>query len=138
MTKAFKKGDRVTYISDWDRKGTVYFVQAIVHSCGSKQMVLTNEATGEEMGRHFRPETGSLETVVVGPNTYRIAGGTFPRMTDDEAVAAGLKVAAAIQQYQREQFARCLAGGHSEIYNDAIRKNLAELHELRVFDKTAS
>lgn len=117
---AFKKGQAVTEISDWDRKGTVTFRHAVVYSCGKKQMVLTDAETGAEMGRHFRPEIGN-----------DVSGGTFPRMTDDEAVAMGLKIAAAIQQYQREHFARCLAGGHGEGYNRAIQKDIDALHDLR-------
>jgi hypothetical protein len=130
MAKAFKKGQEVTYISDWDRKGTVYFRHAVVYSCGAKQMVLTDADTGEEMGRHFRPVAGSLETTKEGPAS-RMAGGTFPRMTDEQAVEAGLKVAAAIQQSERDLFARCLAGGHGESYDASIRKDIAALHDLR-------
>lgn len=130
MAKAFTKGQEVTFIADWDRKGTVTFRHAVVYSCGAKQMVLTDAETGEEMGRHFRPQVGSLETTIQNGG-YRMAGGTFPRMTDEEAVEAGLKVAASIQAYEREHFTRCLAGGHGESYDAAIRKNIAELHDLR-------
>lgn len=130
MAKAFTKGQEVTYIADWNRKGTVTFRHAVVYSCGAKQMVLTDAETGEEMGRHFSPKVGSLETVIEN-GCYRMAGGTFPRMTDEQAVEAGLKVAAAIQAYEREHFARCLAGGHGESYNAAIQKSIAALHDLR-------
>lgn len=134
MAKAFKKGQLVTHITDWDRKGTVCFVQAVVYSCGNKQMVLVHEGTGKEMGRHFRPVLGSLETTMEG-NMCRMAGGTFPRMSAEEVQEAGLKVAAAIQQYEREHFARCLAGGHGEAYDAGIRKHIAELHDLRVIER---
>lgn len=118
MTAAFKKAQAVTYIADWDHKGTVTFRHAIVYSCGKKQMVLTDAATGEEMGRHFAPELGSLT-------------GTFPRMTDDEARAACLKAAEAILEDQRARYAACLARGHGDAYNASIRKDLAKLHEPR-------
>lgn len=131
MTKAFTKGQEVTYISDWDRKGTVTYRHAVVYSCGKKQMVLTDAETGEEMGRHFAPDHGSLETVEMGGYAFRMAGGTFPRMTDEEAVEAGLKIAAAIQEYERQHYAQCLAGNHSAGYYASIRKSLAELHDLR-------
>jgi hypothetical protein len=131
MAKAFTKGQEVTYISDWDRKGTVTFRHAVVYSCGAKQMVLTDAETGEEMGRHFRPAIGSLEVVAQG-NLRAMPGGTFPRMTDEEAVEAGLKIAAAIQAYERELFARCLAAGNGESYNRAIQKDIDSLHDLRV------
>jgi hypothetical protein len=130
MTKAFTKGQEVTYISDWDRKGTVTYRHAVVYSCGKKQMVLTDAETGEEMGRHFDPFQGSLETVSLGYG-FKMAGGTFPRMTAEEAVEAGLKVAASIQEYERQHFARCLAGNHGAGYDASIRESIAELHDLR-------
>lgn len=52
--KAFTKGEKVTLIKDWDQMGTFCYVHAIVESCGSKVMVLINEASGECMGRHFK------------------------------------------------------------------------------------
>lgn len=131
MAKAFKKAQEVTYISDWDRKGTVTFRHAVVYSCGMKQMVLTDAVTGEEMGRHFNPAVGNFETIKT-PHGIYMAGGTFPRMTDDEAVEAGLKIADAIQQYEREHFDRCLSGGHGGGYDASIRKSINELHDLRV------
>lgn len=121
MTKAFNKGDEVTYISDWDRKGTVFFRHAIVYSCGKKQMVLTDAETGEEMGRHFRPyraETGNA--------------GTFARMTDDEAAAAALALAENILARETAHFERCLQNDTAgEGYKNAIRKSMAQLHEPR-------
>lgn len=56
MSKQFKKGDKVTVFSSWDNAGTVYAVQAVVHSCGNKRMILTSEATGAELGNNYRPE----------------------------------------------------------------------------------
>lgn len=131
MAKAFTKGQEVTFIADWDRKGTVTFRHAVVYSCGVKQMVLTDAETGEEMGRHFRPQVGCLEVRKCEKGYFYMPGGTFPRMTDEQAVEAGLKIAAAIQSYERAHFDRCLAAGHGESYDAAIRKNIAELHDLR-------
>jgi hypothetical protein len=118
MGKAFTKGQEVTQIADWDRKGTVTFRHAVVYSCGAKQMVLTDAETGEEMGRNFRPVVGEV-------------CGTFPRMTDEEARAACLRAAEAILDYERAHYNRCLSGGHSEAYNASVRKDLAALHEPR-------
>lgn len=134
MAKAFKKGELVTYISSWDRCGTAIYRHAVVYSCGVKQMVLTDEATGEEMGRHFAPNVGSLEYTFKDHNgwqSFTAAGGTFKRMTDEEAVEACLKVGAADVEYQTAHYERCLAGGHGEGYNNAIRKGIAKLHEPR-------
>lgn len=118
MAKAFKKGDEVTYVSDWDRKGTAYYRQAIVYSCGTKQMVLTDAETGEEMGRHFRPVVGDLV-------------GTFPRMTEAEAIEKCLAAGAAIVAKEAARYNHCLTLGQSEGYNNAVRKDLAKLHEPR-------
>lgn len=134
---AFKKGDLVTYIADWDRAGTVYYRQAVVFSCGKKQMVLTDAESGKEMGRHFKPAIGALETTYNG-NCATLPGGTFPRMDKDQAEAACLAVAAEILAYENARFARCLAGGHGEGYDAAIRKDIAKLHEPRAIDRTGA
>lgn len=124
MAKAFKKGDLVTYLNDWDRKGTVTFRHAIVHSCGAKQMVLTDAKTGEEMGRHFAPELGTIGKP-----------GTFPRMTTEEAQAAGLELANTILANERAHFTRCLNNPNtSEQYKAAVRKDLDSLHGPAVLE----
>jgi len=121
MTKAFNKGDEVTYISDWDRKGTVFFRHAIVYSCGKKQMVLTDAETGEEMGRHFIPARAEIGNA-----------GTFARMTDAEAAAAALALADNILVSETAHFERCLQNDTAgEGYKNSIRKSLAALHEPR-------
>jgi hypothetical protein len=117
MTKAFNKGDEVTFIGDWDRCGSTYFRHAVVYSCGKKQMVLTDAATGVEMGRYYRPERAELG-----------AGGTFPRMTDAEAHAAALALAENILIKERAHFEHCLTIDASEGYKNSIRKALARLH----------
>lgn len=119
MTKAFKKGDEVTYIGDWDHKGTVYYRHAVVYSCGKKQMVLTDAVTGEEMGRHFRPVVGEIT-------------GTFPRMTDEQAIAKCLEVGARIVAEERTRMERAIAlcgYGEDHEYTKAVRKDIAALHE---------
>ena len=121
MTKAFKKNDLVTYIADWDRKGTVYYRNAIVHSCGKVQMVLVDAETGACMGRHFRPVEGDER------------GGTFARLTEEDAIALGLHIAERLLVKEREHFKRCLEKwGDEPGYAAAIRKDEAELHEPRV------
>lgn len=121
MTKAFNKGDEVTYISDWDCKGTTFFRHAIVYSCGKKQMVLTDAETGAEMGRNFCPERAEIGCV-----------GTFARMTDAEATAAALALAENIIANEAARFERCLQDDTAgEGYKNAIRKDLAQLHAPR-------
>lgn len=139
MAKAFKKGDLVTFIADWDRKGTVYYRQAVVYSCGTKKMVLTDEATGGELGCNFKPQVGSLVSFTAElPNGFKVrtpAGGTFPRMTDEEAEAACLAVAASIRKDEEEHYARCLAGDHGEAYDAGIRKEIERFHEFRALKR---
>lgn len=79
MTKAFKKGDKVSLLGSYDNKGTMFFTDAVVYSCGKKQMVLTDERTGAELGRHFKPTVGDICEAAA------FWKATFPRM--DEATA---------------------------------------------------
>lgn len=125
MTKAFKKGDEATLIASWDRKGTVCTRQVIVHSCGKKQMVLIDAESGKEIGRHFKPHRA-------GPGEF----GVRPRITGDELREEALACAAAEREREEAHFARCLAGGHGEDYDAAIRKEMAELHDFEVIDRT--
>jgi hypothetical protein len=134
----FKKGDLVTLIADWDCKGTVYYQQAVVFSCGKKQMILTHEKSGEELGRHFRPELGSLEMIPPSDQCYgwRQAGGVFPRMTPEQAVVSGLKVAESIQNFERWRIECAIKSGGSDInYVRAMRQDLDALHELSVIER---
>jgi hypothetical protein len=119
MTKAFTKGQEVTHIAAWNRSGTVYYRDAIVHSCGKVQMVLTDAETGEEMGRHFHP----------GADRKYGFAQTFPRMTKEEAVAKCLEVGAEVLVSERAHFARCLASNGSEGYNRSIQRDLDALPE---------
>ena len=113
----FKKGELVTHISDWDGNGTVYFYQAVVHSCGKKQMVLTHATTGEEMGRHFAPVAGD-----------QTRGGTFAHMTDEQAKAFGFGLAENILQRERTELERLSKLEAPEGYKNALKKRLANLH----------
>ena len=120
MTKAFKKGDKVTIISDWDKKGTCSYQDAIVHSCGKKQMVLTCAETGKELGHHFRPERDQYGRAAV-----------FPRMTRDEAIAATLSFAKVIVENEIVQANNRLSQ-HTDERDEAFwRKYLQEIHEPR-------
>jgi len=124
MTKAFTKGDLVHYVSDWDRKGTVTIRAAIVHSCGKKQMVLTDAETGEEMGRHFKPVRAE-----------RGNGGTYPRLDADEIEAIAYEVAENILAAERARLTHChdvVGATAGQGYRDAIKKDLDALHEPRV------
>ena len=55
---AFKKGDQVTLYQRYNNLGALRVTHCVVHSCGKKQMVLTDLTSGEEVGRHFKPVNG--------------------------------------------------------------------------------
>lgn len=114
----FTKGQKVTYISNWDNKGTVKITNLVVASCGKKQMILVDEAGVKFQGANFRPQSEQYSHGVV-----------FPRLTTEEAEASALEIAAKIIAYEEAHFARCLAGNHGEGYNNAIRKSIAKLHQ---------
>jgi hypothetical protein len=123
MTSAFKKGQAVTLFSSWDDKGTIYYRQAVVYSCGQKQMVLTDALTGKEIGRNFRPVVASGAAL-----------GTRPRMTDDDAAALCLDLAAAYLADQKASMEHSIAHyarGESDPYTQAMRRGIAALHEPR-------
>lgn len=121
MAKAFKKGDLVTRIIDWDHKGTVVYCHAVVYSCGNKQMVLTCAETGEELGRNFAPTMGTPER-----------GGVFPRMTDEAAMEMGLAMATRVAADLTARLTASLNGNHGAAYEAEVRKALAEDRTPRV------
>lgn len=142
MAKAFKKGDIVTLIADWDRKGTVTFRHAVVYSCGKKRMVLTCAKTGEEIGRNFRPEKGSVTNQITelvpgngGMKYLKPAGGVFDGMTDEAAEALGLTIAAELLAHERQHYAeRLQRWGSDASYAASIQKDIDALHEPRALD----
>ena len=121
MSKVFNKGDLVTFISNWDRRGTFIFQNAIVFSAGMKQMILTDETTGEEMGRNYKP--------VIGDGV-----GTFPRMTDSQAREHCLKLATAFIPAFIEDHEKHIALNNERWpdsgtgYDNGMRDDIEELH----------
>lgn len=115
--KAFNKNDAVTYVCNWDNKGTFMFQHAVVYSCGAKQMILTDAINGEEMGHNFAPAIGDTE-------------GAFPRMTDDEAIAHCLKAAKKYLPKEAARYKRMIELNAGEVhYCAAMENSLAKLHE---------
>ena len=130
MKTAFKKGDLVTVLGTWDRKGTVWYQHAIVYSCGLKRMILTNAATGEELGGDFRnPKVGNVkEASGNGGNWY----GVFPRMSDVEAEAVCIEAGALMLTAYNAHYDTCIErNGENMRYIKAIQKERAGLHEPR-------
>ena len=122
MGKAFKKGQKVTFIWNWDSKGTVYVRQATVHSCGTQQLKLTCDLTGEEFGHNLRPEVAAAGKK-----------GTRPRIEGEALAAEATAVAVSILEEQRLHFQFCLSQtGTGEGYRKHIQRDLGLLHEPRV------
>lgn len=125
--RAFTKGDAVTLLSDWDRKGTVRVAELAVYSCGAKQMILVEPGTEERFeGQNFR--------AVVGPQgDHPGTAEVYPRMTPERMYAVAIDKAERILAHERAHFARCMAHSNSDAnYTRAMQKGLAELHEPRV------
>ena len=131
--KEFKKGQQVVHFASYDRKGTWSFTRATVQSCGEKQMTLVNSETGVMMGRQFRPNSERTYEQNYGGKVIvqNWRDVTMADMTDEEAHAMCLELAAVELEAERQHFARCLATSTSEGYTKAIEKSQAELHEPR-------
>lgn len=120
----FKKGDRVTHFGDWDSKGTVSYRQCVVHSCGKKQMVLTDLATGEEAGRHFHP--------IAAEGT---ALGTRPALSNEQAETLCLTLGAEVLVQERARFADRLQRWPDDAgFVAAMHEGIAALHEPRAIN----
>lgn len=117
--KDFTKNQKVTRIINWDRKGTFVYQDAVVYSCGHKQMVLTDEVTGEEIGRHFSPLKAEVG-----------AEGTYPRLTVEEATEICLDLAAKfLDSYRAGDRKRIENTPGQEGYHAALRREEEKLHE---------
>lgn len=124
MGKAFKKGDRVTHFGSWDDRGTMYYTDAVVMSCGPKRMTLVCEATGAMMGRDFRPAVGTLSDAC----THN--GATLLRLMDRDAQAFGLSAAT---EYIRHKLADAEMRVKLPAYSmQTVKSRTSELHEPRV------
>lgn len=116
----FKKNDTVAVIHSWDDKGTVSIRRAIVQAWGDKVIRLMDLETREM----FKYATAAA---MVNRTGHKIVANDSNATL--EAIA--LKVGAEMIEYQKAHYARCLAGNHGEGYNNAIRRDIAQLHEPR-------
>jgi hypothetical protein len=134
--KAFAKGAEVTLFNGYDSKGTIIYNHAVVYSCGAKQMVLTDAATGNELGRHFAPVCATEEDATT--RSYSVGyEATFPRLTDEEATRIGLLMAARMIVNETAHYENCLSRhADYEAYCEAVRRDMALMHEPRVMDYT--
>jgi hypothetical protein len=120
----FKKGDKVTLFRSWDDKGTVYAIQAIVHSCGKKRMILTSEETGEELGREFYPEYNEEH------NTLHYGSYVTKRLEGDELTKTGEKLAQNYIDTQKKIYQQRIERDESE--RKYFERHIEDLHEPRL------
>jgi hypothetical protein len=128
MAKAFKKGDRVTVITNWDGgKGTVAVRHATVHSCGSKVLRLTCDITGDEFGSELVP-------AVAAPGEW----GVRPFIEGAALEAEGLAVAKGLIEKERAHLNDCIARNRADArdfcprYIKYMEGEIAAIHEPRV------
>jgi hypothetical protein len=119
----FVKGQLVTFLQNWDNKGTVRICDLVVYSCGKKQMILV-DCHGEKFeGRHFYPTESQYGSGVV-----------VPRLSREDAEIAALNLGETIVTMERTRMENCIAHyGYPEShgYTKAVRQGIAELHEAR-------
>lgn len=129
MANGFRKGELVTYINDWDRKGTFSYTHAVVFSCGKKQMVLTDAVSGKELGRHFQP--------VIGIYNEQVPAATFPRLTDEKAEEICRNFGERFNAINKANYERCIANHVNNAgYCKAIQEDIDQLHEPRAINRT--
>ena len=114
--KDFKKGDRVSVIEDWNFRGLVSVRHATVHSCGTKVLRLTCDATGDEFGRALSPRCALPDDV-----------GVRPLLEGDALDAEALEVSLCVIANHRCHLDQHLADGLKRI-NDGDGTNAARFY----------
>ena len=111
----FTKGQKVTHISRRNNLGDFTYRDAIVYSCGKKRMILTDEITGEEIGRNYNP---SGET---------FGEFTVPRISVEDTIALASEKSKEFRIKKEELLRHCLTIDASDSYKQAIQVQLDEL-----------
>ena len=127
MKKQFKKGQHVTLLGHWDRKGTMTYRFVTVHSCGSKRMTLLDDESGECLGSNFTPYTELERVLTHGTST------TITETNEEVVRSLCLGFAGEYLANERNNLNECMRRNASNSgYCKAIQKDIAELHEPRV------
>ena len=111
----FTKGQKVTHISRWNNLGDYVYRDAIVHSCGKIRMILTDEITGEEIGRNYKPSG----------ETY--GEFTVPRLNVEDAITFATEKSNEFRIKEEQRLRHRLTNNGSDSYKSAIQKDLNEL-----------
>ena len=120
----FTKGQPVTFLQNWDDKGTVRIVELTVCSCGKKQMVLVDGSGTKFQGHHFLPVEAQY-------GHSRVVA----RLSHEDAVAAAMVLGAEIVAAERSRYEHALTiPGCGDGYYNAMRRDIAALHEPRAVE----
>lgn len=138
--KAFKKGDMVTVLSNWDSKGTVSYRHCVVHSCGLQRLVLIDAVTDQCVGRDFRPKKAkSLIDVIEDTSHIHFGEFTFAKLSEDEIKSIVIPFAEHILVLEKKDIEGDLLDDTN--HPSRVRRlesRLAELHEPRAHNRTGS
>lgn len=129
--RAFKKGEQVTLLTNWDSKGTVAYRHCVVHSCGLKRLVLLDAETGQCIGRDFTPEKAESVNDLISAHF-----GIFRRLSEDEVKALAIPCAENILAEQKTHIERSLEDSPNENCRLRQLKELEALHEPRTHNLT--
>lgn len=140
IVKAFKKGDTVTVIGNWDSKGTVSYRHCVVHSCGLKRLVLIDAVTDQCVGRDFRPKKAkSLIDVIEDTSHIHFGEFTFARLSEDEIKSIVIPFAEHILVLEKKDIERDLLDDTNHPSRvRGLESRLAALHEPRAYNRTGS
>lgn len=119
--REFTKGEKVHYITTWNDKAKVAIYSLTVYSCGAKQMVLVDAAGTKFAGSNFKPQTVQFEAS--GVVFAIVAKG----LTDAQAEAKALELAASMKAYRANFINEKIARGSEGHYLVHMRKELAEI-----------
>lgn len=141
--KAFKKGETAIHIGSWNGANTFYFQRVKVESCGAKKMTLSSAETGAMLGCDFYPGLGFGSHMIIDwekacpsdcPRHHVVRSGTFKDMTDEQAEALCLELAASFLAYELKNL-KSVVEKHVEQYGEdgyfrSMSKKIAELEAM--------
>jgi hypothetical protein len=126
VNNGFRKGQLVTFLQDWDRKGSVKVYDLVVYSAGKKQMILVDETGQKFAGANFRPTF--LQYGYVGAENE-----VHLRLTPEQADAAALDLGARVVAIETANKLRAIERNPNDPrFQQAMRDEIAKLHEPRV------
>lgn len=113
----FTKNQAAFLINNWNLQGKFAITAATVHSCGKKQMVLNDAATGECLGRNFNPAVTQWD------------GEVRADLTAEQAEVRAVELAAEFLAKEIARLNNILARNADQdpSYLDGIKHDIAEM-----------